>query len=50
MEEGAYFKGVTDMGTPPWIEEPIPSAEVIPEPTTRGHSPRPLLLKGDPEQ
>lgn len=50
VEEGAYFKGVTDMGTHPWIEEPIPSAEVVPELTTRRHSPRPLLLKSDTEQ
>lgn len=50
MEEGAYFKGVTDMGPHPWIDQPIPTAEVLPEQTTRWHPPRPLLLKNEPEQ
>ena len=49
MEEGAYFKGITDMGPHPWIEEPIPAAEVLPEPVTRRHIPRPLLLQNEPE-
>ncbi len=49
MEEGAYFKGVTDMGPHRWIEGPTPTAEVLPELTTRRHSPRPLLLRGDPK-
>lgn len=49
MEEGAYFKGVTDMGTHPWIEAPFPAAEIVPELTPPRHSPRPLLLKSEPE-
>lgn len=49
MEEGAYFKGVTDMGTHPWIDEPSPTTEVLTELITQRHAPRPLLLKSDPE-
>ena len=50
MEEGAYFKGATDMGTHPWIDQSIPSAEVLVELTARRHVPRHLLLRTEPEQ
>ena len=50
MEEGAYFKGVTDMGTHPWIDQPNPSAEILVELTARRQAPRHLLLKNELEQ
>jgi len=48
IEEGAYFKGSTDMGTNPWSDESVPTAEVLPGLTALPNKPRTLLIDSEP--
>lgn len=48
MEEGAYFKGFTDMGPHPWTEESIPIAETLPMLGTQHTAPSHLLIESEP--
>jgi cytoskeletal protein CcmA (bactofilin family) len=48
MEEGAYFKGFTDMGTNPWSDESAQNNETLPDLTTRRSKARPVLIEGEP--
>lgn len=47
MEEGAYFKGFTDMGVNPWTEESPQNTESLPDLTTRRSKPRPILIESE---
>jgi cytoskeletal protein CcmA (bactofilin family) len=48
MEEGAYFKGFTDMGTNPCTDESAQNNETLLDLTTRRSKARPLLIEGEP--
>jgi cytoskeletal protein CcmA (bactofilin family) len=48
IEEGAYFKGLSDMGANPWTDESSQSGETLPDLTTRRNKPRPLLIENEP--
>lgn len=48
MEEGAYFKGLADMGASPWVDELTQTTDALPDLTTRRSKPRPLLIEGEP--
>jgi cytoskeletal protein CcmA (bactofilin family) len=45
MEEGAYFKGFTDMGSHPWAEESVSMTESMPVLDAEHTAPRPLLIE-----
>ncbi|MDH5640857.1 MAG: polymer-forming cytoskeletal protein [Nitrospira sp.] len=45
MEEGAYFKGFTNMGAHPWSEESTSTAEVMPLLAGEHSVSRPLLIE-----
>jgi len=47
MEEGAYFKGFTDMGANPWAEESLTMADVMPVLAAEHQTSRPLLIEND---
>lgn len=48
MEEGAYFKGFTDMGSHPWAEESLSIEETFPFLTAPCNTPTPLLIESEP--
>jgi cytoskeletal protein CcmA (bactofilin family) len=48
MEEGAYFKGFTDMGANPRADEFLPAAEALPDLTARRIASRPILIESEP--
>ncbi|MDH5668564.1 MAG: polymer-forming cytoskeletal protein [Nitrospira sp.] len=48
MEEGAYFKGFTDMGSHPWTEESLSIDETFPFLTAQSTTPAPLLIENEP--
>jgi cytoskeletal protein CcmA (bactofilin family) len=48
MDEGAYFKGFSDMGASPWTDEMTQTAEALPDLTARRNKPRPVLIESDP--
>lgn len=45
MEEGAYFKGLCEMGANPWLEEPSQNDTSL---TVRRDKPQSLLIEADP--
>ena len=47
MEEGAYFKGFTDMGAHPWVEESLSLDETFPFLTARCDASPPLLIESE---
>jgi cytoskeletal protein CcmA (bactofilin family) len=49
IEEGAYFKGFSDMGTSSWTDESPRSTDTPPGLTTRRSEPPPLLIENESE-
>lgn len=47
MEEGAYFKGFTDMGAHPWVEESLSLDDTFPFLTAQRDASAPLLIESE---